>query len=264
VTVVLAPKRNTLNLRRTKDLSQYTIAAIDTDIGNLHDLYFDDERWTIRYIVVATGVILPGRKVLISPVALRHPVWTPLHLHANLTWRQVEESPGIDLHQPVSRRHQAEHHKHYGWPRYWEGTNVWGLGLSPKELAEAPRTKKKTAVKSVGADTHLRSAREVTGYHIIATDGEIGHLSDFLFDDETWEIRYAIVDTKNWWPGKKVLIRPQWIKRISWADRELYANMSRASVRKSPKWNPRQPVSRDYELRLHQHYGFTPYWTTQK
>ncbi|MFY9802053.1 MAG: PRC-barrel domain-containing protein [Candidatus Acidiferrales bacterium] len=255
------PKQPPLRLRRTKDLHQYTIAALDTDIGKVHDFYFDDEKWTIRYIVVATGLILAGRKVLISPLVLRHPAWSLLHLNVNLTSEQVASSPSIDLDKPVSRRHEAEHHKHYGLPHYWEGKGVWGSWPNPKSLAEAPRTASQAAVRNSAAETHLRSAREVTGYHIKASDGEIGHLADFLFDDETWEIRYAIIAAHNWWPGKKVLLRPQWIKRVSSSAREIDIKMSRDAIRKSPKWDPNRPVSREYELRLHTHYGYPPYWT---
>jgi hypothetical protein len=228
------------------------------------DFYFDDEQWTIRYIVVATGLILPGRKVLISPLALRHPAWSPLHINVNLTTEQVASSPGIDLDKPISRQHEAEHHKHYGFPQYWEGRGVWGSSSTPNALKEAPLSQSKTATKNSSSKTHLRSVREVTGYHITATDGEIGHLDDFLFDGETWEIRYAIISTKNRWPGKKVLLRPQWIQRVSWADREIYINMSREIIRKSPQWNAEQPVSREYELRLHKHYGYAPYWTPEE
>ncbi len=253
-----------MHLRRTRDLSHYTIAAIDTDIGSVYDFYFDDQRWTIRYIVVATGTILSGRKVLISPVALQRPAWSPMHIRVNLTWEQVESSPSIDLHKPISRQHEVEHHEHFGLPKYWEGDGVWGSYPSPKALADAPRTISKNAEGGASTDTHLRSTREVTGYHIKAIDGEIGHLEDFLFDDENWEIRYAIVDTKNWWPARKVLLRPQWIESVSWADREICVNISREIIRKSPAWKSDQPVSREYELRLHQHYGYAPYWTPEE
>jgi hypothetical protein len=104
----------------------------------------------------------------------------------------------------------------------------------------------------------VRASPTYHGYHIKASDGEIGHLEDFLFDDDTWEIRYAIVDTKNWWPGKKVLLRPQWIKRVSWAEQEIYTELSREAIRKSPEWNAEEPLSRDYELHLHRHYGYAP------
>lgn len=251
-------------LRRTKDIGQYTIAATNADIGRVQDFYFDDLKWTIRYIVVSTGEILAGRKVLISPISLAHPAWSPLHLRVNLTSEQIENGPEIDLQKPVSRQHEALHHEHFGLPHYWEGTDVWGSSPNPKALAEAAPSASKSSAKHASGDSHLRSVREVVGYHIKANDGEIGHLEDFLFDEETWEIRYAIVDTKNWWPGKRVLLRPQWIKRVNWAQREIYANLSRDAIRKSPAWNPNQPISRKYELRLHNHYGYAPYWTAEK
>lgn len=253
-----------MDLRRTKDLRQYTIAALDTDIGRVYDFYFDDGQWTIRYIVVASGDILPGRKVLISPLALSHPVWSPLHIHVNLTSDQVAHGPSVDLHKPISRQLETEHHEYYGLPCYWEGAGVWGPCPSPRALSETPRTASKANNTPSSDDAHLRSVREVTGYHIKAVDGEIGHLEDFLLDDETWQIRYGIVDTKNFWPGKKVLLRPQWIERVSWAEREIYTKMSGDSIRRSPEWDPSKPVSRDYELRLHEHYGHEPYWTTER
>jgi uncharacterized protein YrrD len=256
-------KKSVPHLRRTKDLSQYTIATTDTDIGKVDDFYFDDEQWTIRYIVVATGIILSGRKVLISPLALRHPAWSSLHISVNLTCDQVQNSPSIDLHKPVSRRHEAEHHHHYGWPRYWGEKGVWGSCSNPNALLEASRGASRTETEELSEEMHLRSVREVTGYHIQATDGEIGHLEDFLFDGESWEIRYAIIDTKNWWPGKKILLRPQWIQRVSWPVKEIYVRMSRNDIQRSPAWDPNKEISRDYELRLHKHYGYAPYWTTE-
>jgi uncharacterized protein YrrD len=252
-----------MRLRRTKDLWDYTIAAIDTDVGNVHDFYFDDETWTIRYIVVETGVILPGRKVLISPTALRDRAWSPLHLWANLTPGQVTSSPSIDLHKPISRQQEIEHHNHYGWPYYWPGSGVWGAGSHPAELAKAG-VKAKSGGEKPSRDAHLRSTREVTGYHVSALGGEIGHVEDFLFDDKTWEIRYAIIDTKNWLGGRRVLISPRWIKRVSWRNRMIYVDLARDRVRKSPKWDPSQPVSRKYELELHKNYGCGPYWTALK
>jgi hypothetical protein len=254
-------KHDAMRLKRTKDLSGYTIGAIDTDIGSVYDFYFDDEQWTIRYIVVATGIIFSVHKVLISPMVLRRPAWSPLHIYVNLTGEQVQNCPSIALHTPVSRQHEAEHHRHYGLPYYWEGSGVWGSWPTPQALADAPRSESRTGMKDLSPDPHLRSTREVSGYHMDASDGEIGHLEDFLFDDETWEIRYAIVNTKNWWPGKKVLLRPQWITSVDWAAGEIHANLTRDTIQRSPEWDPDSPVSREYELRLHQHYGYAPYWT---
>jgi hypothetical protein len=253
-----------MSLRRTKDLRDFTIAATDTDIGSVYDLYFDDETWTIRYIVVETGAILSGRRVLISPLALRQPALRSLHIWVNLTSKQVEASPGFDLHKPVSRRHEMNYHDHYGWPYYWEGKGVWGSLSHPHALARTTQARPATRKKKSSDDSHLQSTREVDGYHVMAPDGEIGHVEDFLFDDESWQIRYAIVDTRNWWPGKRVLVRPQWIKRVSWRDKEIYVSMSQETIRKSPQWDPNRKISRKYELRLHKYYDSPPYWTSEK
>ncbi len=253
-----------MRLRRTKDLWEYTIGATDADIGSVHDFYFDDEKWTIRYIVVETGVILSGRKVLISPIALRERALSPLHLWVNLTSSQIQSSPGIDLHKPISRQHEIEHHDHYGWPYYWPGEGVWGSESHPSALAKTSSARKKARDKKTPEDVRLRSVREVAGYHVMAIGGEIGHVEDFLFDDKTWEIRYVVIDTRNLWAGKRVLIRPQWIKRVSWKKKMIYLNLPRERVEKSPEWNPSQPISRKYELELHKHYEFAPYWTPLK
>ena len=137
-----------------------------------------------------------------------------------------------------------------------------GTALNAQQTPlDVPRITARAGTKHVSRDTHLRSVHEVSGYHVKATDGEIRHVEDFLFDDETWEIRYVIVDTRNWWPAKKVLLRPQWIKKVSWATREFRTTMGREMIEKSPAWDPDSPVSREYDLHLHQHYGYAPYWT---
>lgn len=220
-------RRAAMALRRTRDLHEFTIAATDADIGKIHDLYFDDRDWTIRYIVVQLGELLAGPKVLISPRELKAPVWMPLHLMVSLTWSQVESSPDVELHKPVSRQDRENE------------------------------------TENEGRGAHLRSTREVIGYHIMATDGEIGHIEDFLFDDDTWKIRYAIADTSNWWDGRRVLLKPEWIQSVRWPDRKIEVNMSREKIRNSPEWDPGQPLSREYELRLHTYYGGEPYWTEE-
>ena len=109
-------------------------------------------------------------------------------------------------------------------------------------------------------DSHLRSTQAVTGYHIQAADGEIGHVEDFIIDDETWAIRYLVIDTRNWWPGKKVLISPQWIDRISWDESKVFVNLSREAVKKSPEFTKESLLTREYETDLHRSYDRPGYW----
>lgn len=244
------------------------IRASDGDIGSVVDFYFDDERWTIRYLVVDTGNWLPGRKVLISPISIRELSEafkdTP---HVALTKEQVRNSPHTDTDKPVSRQHEIQYADYFNWPYYWTGPGTWGAGAYPADLAAASATGKgegaaalRTSQREDAGDPHLRSIKEVSGYFIEATDGELGHADDFVFDAETWEIRYVVVDTSNWWFGKKVLVSPQWIERVSYAQMKVHVSLSRVEIQNSPEYDPSLPISREYEARLYDYYKRPRYW----
>lgn len=245
-------------LQRTRNLDSCTIGAADGDIGEVKDLLFDDRMWTIRYIVVATGTFLPGRQVVVSPLAIKQAAWEELHLWTDLTIEKVLHSPSLDLHKPASRQNEARFHEYYGWPYYWTGRGAWGDGGCPADLLQQTRLHKRTS--SNHANAHLRSMKGVRGYHIAATDGEIGHVADLLFEDETWQIRYLEVDTSNWWNGKKVLVSPLWIARVGWRSRKVFADLTRSQIKGSPEWDPSQPVTREYEKTLFESYAREPYW----
>ena len=258
-------------LRSLKELQGYTISATDGDIGSVHDFYFDDQHWTVRYLVVDTGGWLSGRRVLISPMALGQTDWLDRRLPVSLTRQQVEDSPPIDLAKPVSRQYEVEYFNYYGWPYYWYGPAAWGAWAYPNELAAAQTAQALETARQAGAtatgtqeqeraDPHLRSVKEVTGYRIQATDDEIGHVEDFIADDESWQIRYLVVDTSNWWFGKQVLLARDWIRDVSWLDQKLYVDLTRDQVKGSPAWDPTIPVNRVYEERLYDYYGRPAYW----
>lgn len=199
-------------LRSSKDLRGYTLHATDGDIGTVADFYFDDARWTVRYLVADTGGWLSGRQVLISPLALGAADWQERRLHTTLTREQVEHSPGSDTDQPVSRQHESELARYYRWPYYWGAAEAWGGYTYPYELmaatAAAEADRQEPPAEEEHGDPHLQSVREVTGYRIGARDGAIGHVEDFIVDDQSWAIRYLVVDTRDWLPGKRVLIAP--------------------------------------------------------
>jgi sporulation protein YlmC with PRC-barrel domain len=103
----------------------------------------------------------------------------------------------------------------------------------------------------------------LTSYHIEAEDGEIGHVEDFVIDDETWEIRYLIVNTSNWWAGKQVLIAPLWIERVSWSERKVVIDLTRDAIRSSPEFTKQSLLTRDYETNLYGHYNRKGYWVEE-
>jgi hypothetical protein len=268
-----ALERTTIMLRSKTDIENFTISATDGPIGLVKDLYFDDDAWAIRYLVVDTGSWLMSRKVLISPISLQQPNWEGGMLPASLTKEQVKNSPDFDTAKPVSRKNEEKYMEYYGYPFYWGGAGMWGWGLYPYAMAPGaagyqvehepegmPHTRAERAAHCNNGDPHLRSCNEGTGYHISATNGEIGHIAGYLIDDETWAIRYLIVDTSNWWLGHKVLIAPEWISGMHWPSETVSVNLTRESVKNAPVYDPAVAWSREFELRLYEHYGRPGYW----
>jgi hypothetical protein len=246
-----------------KRLKDFVIRATDGELGSVVELYFDDETWAVRYLVVDTGGWLSGRRVLISPFSIVRMDWDAMRLDVGLTKKQVQNSPNIDTHEPVSRQHEAAYLGYYGYPYYWDGPNLWGPAFFPAGWAvPATASTEATAerIRKESKDSHLRSSEAVTGYHIEAADGEIGHVDGFVVDDEAWAIRYIEVATRNWLPGKKVLVSPSWIERVSWADSKVYTGLSREAIKDAPEYGESTPITREYENRLYFHYGRPPYW----
>ncbi|MGC2647716.1 MAG: PRC-barrel domain-containing protein [Candidatus Sulfotelmatobacter sp.] len=243
-------------LQLAGDLRGYKLIARDGEIGKAEEFYFDDQSWAVRYLIANTGGWLGGRQVLISPYALDPARQNDQVLPVDLTKKQIENSPSLDTHKPVSRQYEILYYSFYGWPAYWGGPYMWGDSAYPQRQGRwsgSPRHKKDD-------DPHLRSTNDVTGRTIQARDGEIGHVSDFVVDDEDWAIRYLIVETRNWWPGKKVLISTQWIERISWEESKVFINLTREAVKGSPEYTEEALITRDYEEELHRHYLRERYW----
>ena len=200
-------------LRQAKDLESYKLRARDGDIGRVNEFYFDDRYWTVRYLVADTAGWLSGRRVLISPYALRPANVIDRVLPVNLSKKQIEGSPSLATQEPVSRQNERQYYGYYGWPDYAYGSYMWGGAPYIQRDIEASRELRR---HEDAWDPNLRSTNDVTGHFIQAQDGEVGHVADFPINDECWAIRYLIVDTKNWWSGKHVLISPQWIEHVSW------------------------------------------------
>ena len=162
---------------------------------------------------------------------------------------KVKKSPIITKDQPVSRQFERDYAHYYGWPYYWGFAGIWGMGAYPRALADSSLEEERKRHAETQNDPHLRSAKEVTGYHVHGSDGEVGHICDFIVDDETWTIRFLVIDTSNWWFGKKVLVAPQWAQSISWSKSMVNVSLTMEMIKNSPEWNPDRPVNREYEQR---------------
>jgi len=252
-------------LQKISTLKGLTVSAIDGDIGSVFDVYFDAQQWTVRYFVVDTGTWLSSRRVLISPMSLRPAEVDGNRVSVELSRTQVEQAPSWDVDLPVSRQHEIAHAQYYDHPYYWTGPARWGLGWDPMigpmpDPRPDPVEEEILARERESVDTNLHSARNVLGYYLQATDDDVGHVDDFLADDRTWAIRYIVVDTRNWLPGRKVVISPDWIKSVSWGDSRVYVDLTRREVETAPQYDPNVPLKRSIESRLYEHYRRPAYW----
>jgi hypothetical protein len=245
-------------LRKTKELIGSKLHAQDGEVGHIKDFYFDDQHWTIRYLVADTGNWLPNRKVLLSPFAVTAVHKTPRVVDLNLTKKQIEESPPIETHMPVSRQFEQQYYEHYGWPYYWPGPLLWGPVEAPGPVVPPVfPVEAHPRLSGHDQDVHLRSLEEMAGfygYQIQALDQGFGHLEQFIFDDQTWAIRYLVADTHAWLPGKRVLLAPQWIAWISWSEARVYVDFDAETIRRAPEFDPSDEITPDFERKLSDYY----------
>lgn len=256
-------------LRSIKSLQNSKIIATDGEIGHAEAFYFDDERWTIRYLVVDTTAWRLGPQVLVSPMAIREADFDAGTISLSITREQIRNSPDIDTQKPVARQYEREYLRYYHHPHYWGGVGLWGSETTPAALASPAQTNlqhqvdRQVAQHASTDDAHLRSTREVIGYQVEAADGELGHIGDLVVDDQSWAIRYAVVDTGNWWFGKKVLIAVEWIDDVSWSDSKVTVDLSRQAVKEAPAYDPDTQVDRQWESDYFNHYQRHGYWQTR-
>ncbi len=267
-------------IRNLKELIGYDLVADNgDDIGKVKDFYFDSNQLIVRYAIVDTGGWLSGRKVLISPGAFRKPNWKEKEFSVDLSKEEIENSPSIDEEKPVSRQAEVDLAEYYDWPLYWApmagahgyaGVNYTRpISINVEEFKDGNQVNLKDEDKSEDdkedkacedENCYLRSFKEVSGYNIKALDGEIGHLENLMVADESWIIHYLLVDTRNWLPGKKVLVAPEWLNRVSYINKEIDVELHKDTIKNAPEYDPGTPINREYEEDLYVHYGKDRYW----
>jgi hypothetical protein len=243
-------------LHEIKELERLKINAKDGDLGFVYDFYFDDENWTTRYLVADTGNWLTGRKVLVSPHSIDKPDFDNKSIPVKLIKKQIEDSPGILDDEPVSRQHESKLSDYYGWPAYWLVEPVSHAAVIQDRLKKEQEVAQKKKKKK--GDPHLRSIREVRSYTVEALDGEVGQVDSFLIDDENWNIKYLVIDSRKWlsWlPGGKYhIISPEWIKEIDWEKSRIYIEYDKETLENSPMYDPDKPVDKKFENKLYDCY----------
>ncbi|MFI4911276.1 MAG: PRC-barrel domain-containing protein [Sedimentisphaeraceae bacterium JB056] len=239
-------------------LIDFDVEAIDGNIGNVKDIYFDDTEWVIRYIVVDTGKFLPGKRVLLSPKSFGHPQAMHKIMPVDLTCEKVKSSPDASTELPVSKLEEIELHKYYNWIPYWDNDFLTYPSpiLTPPPIDKGEMKEFEEKVEN----TSLRSLGEVIGYHIKAKDGKIGHIEDFIIEESDWSVKYMIVDTRNFLSGRKVLLALDWVGDFDWAGGTVEVDMTVEAIKKSPEFNPEAPINREYEIQLFDYYGRPKYW----
>lgn len=238
-------------LRSIKDITTYSIRAKDGEIGNAKDVLFDDRRWVLRYLVVDTGNWLTGKKVLVSPLNLLKPDVgeSPRLFPLALTKEQIKKSPLLNEDAPISRQFEAEYANYYNHDFYWFSPETYAA----KDRASDPITHSEN-LKDI-RESHLRSTDELMGYHIEAEDGEFGHVEDFIIQDETWTVKYLVIDSRNWLPGKKFLVDINWIHDFQWGNKSATVRLTQEQIEQSPEYHPGEPINVDYLNRLYDYYG---------
>lgn len=213
-------------LRKITDLRGFELYATDGDLGAVTEFYFDDRDWTVLYMVVDSGAWLPGRRVLVSPFALGEADWVEKKMNVLVTREEIEASPEIELHQPITREQEVGYFGHFGWACLWSG--------------------------------ELRSTAEIIGIPVLAGDDvAVGSVEDLIVD-ELWTIRYLILSAKS--EEQKLLLSPRWIERANWAESKMFTLLTRKNIQSAPVYEPEQIIKREYEARLYNHYGSPPYW----
>lgn len=217
-------------LINTHELYGRTLASKDGEIGHVRDLYFDDNTWAARYVVVDAGSWLEGRLVLLSPHAFGRIEADDRPIPVHLTRERIEKSPSYASHIPISRQYEREFYRYYGWPAYWQGGQLWGPGASP---AAMPMALAPTAMETAGAavDSRLQAARSIEGFRIHAVDGPIGEVRGFMLDANDWSIRDVVAEAGHWYAGKNVRIPVGAIERIGFDDSSVFVRLTREDIR---------------------------------
>lgn len=220
-----------------KQIKHFSIHATDKDIGGVRDILFDDKDFVIRYVVADTNTWLPlSRKVVISPISITRLDQEEETVDVSMTSDTLKNSPSIDEHKPVSREFEETLFRYFGYGYYWIGPGAWGDFAHPNQLADPELAAMGKEELDNKPENHLRACGEVSGYEVATQEDNVGHISDFVFDIESWQIQMLVVDTNNWLPGgKKLAVLPSDIKSIDWSSHNVSVDLTHEGLMARPE-----------------------------
>jgi hypothetical protein len=248
-------------LHKLLDLKKFTIDASDGRAGVVKDVFFQEDTWVVRYLVVDTGGWITGREVLVVPAMVEAVDWQGKHVHVRATRDQIERAPGVALDQPPSRELEQTYFDYYSMPYYWHEPMDYGRFITTPSVDAATAQSLTDERLAQIHDSKLRSAKETAGYKVQCKDSLIGHLDDFVVDDESWGVRYVVVDTGKFFLGHNVLLATHWVEDVDWQEEHMVVDLTSEQVKDAPEFDPAEPLGREYEESLHGHYGKTGYWS---
>jgi len=222
-------------LRSLRELIGCMLVAKDGEIGRCKDFLFDDQNWVIRYLVADTRKWLRGRKVLVSPLSVDSSDWKTQILSFRVLRDQLRRSPSLDEEAPVSRPYEMTLFDYYGWPYYWSDH---ARRAGPKLLVLCLKAHRKVMDRESESEKacNLYSVKEVKGFEVHGIDGRLGNVVNFIMDDDTWALRYLLLDTSYLLPGKMVLLDMVSVKSINLAAMDIQMEASTDVVDNKPEF----------------------------
>lgn len=242
-------------LERLDNFRGLTLHAEDGELGRVADFMFDDERWTLRYLVVRTSAWL-GRNVLISPISTGQPNWGNNTLGVRLTRDQIRRSPEVPFDQTLAHEAEEDYTAYYGYADYWGGPSTWGWAGFPGPLSGPPPAEHASTAATDRVKRGLvRSVRAFQGSHVHARDGEIGHVDDAFVEQESWRIKYLLVDTSNWIGGRHVIVPTDYITDMDWDRDHVDIDLTRDQITHAPPYDAARPIDRVVEQTFERYYS---------
>ncbi|MBM7097170.1 PRC-barrel domain-containing protein [Bacillus sp. H-16] len=238
-------------------MKPFNVIGTEGEIGSVSDLYFDDQRWTVRYIVADTGGLFDGKELFISPASIQGYSIEEERLHVSISEKEAKESPSPG-NEPVSRQFEREFAQFYNLNPYWMGGGLWGAGMMPRDLTSEGYEGIQEIHES---DSNVLSVKDVEGKELATADESFGKVKDLIVDDKSYTIRYIVADTKRWLPGgKEVLLSTDWIDDVDWAESFVRVNVTKEQIKNAPEYVKGSSIDREMETTVFKHYGKPKYW----